>query len=223
MTAMGEKADARLRDRVMQQLAHTRDLDAHDIGVRARGGQVTLIGSVRSFPEKVAAAEAVKRLFGVRGIVNEIAVRGAEAVADAELERLANDTLGARAIALAAVTARVTDGCVVLDGTVRWLYQRAAAEAAVAYLPGVRGVDNHIALSTVEGRGPLQDEIEQALLRTAGLDWKRIRVTAASGRVRLTGAVFSMVERDEAERAVWANPGVSAVDNQLDVTSRRWW
>ena len=223
MALMAGRADAQLRDRVMQQLAHTRDLDAHDIGVRAHGGRVTLVGSVRSFPEKLAAAEAVKRLFGVRGIANELIVRDEAPIADADLERLANDALRGRAASPASAAARVTGGCVVLEGTVTWLYQRAAAEAAVAYLPGVRGVENRIALSTVDGRGRLQDEIEQALLRTAGLGWKRIRVTAASGHVRLTGAVFSMVERDEAERAVWANPGVSAVDNQLDVTSRRWW
>lgn len=223
MALMAERADAQLRDRVMQQLAHTRDLDAHDIGVRILNGRVTLVGSVQTFPEKLAAAEAVKRLFGVRGISNEIVVRDASHVDDAELERTANDALRARAGAPRSVQARVTDGCVVLEGTVTWLYQRLAADAAVAYLPGVRGVDNRITPAAVEGRGRLQDEIEQALLRTAGLDWKRIRVTAASGRVRLTGAVFSLVERDEAERAVWANPGVRAVDNQLDVTSRRWW
>jgi osmotically-inducible protein OsmY len=36
-------------------------------------------------------------------------------------------------------------------------------------------------------------------------------------RVRLTGTVLSWAEREEAERAVWTVPGVSEVDNLLEV------
>jgi osmotically-inducible protein OsmY len=38
----------------------------------------------------------------------------------------------------------VTDGYITLDGLVTWMHQRAAAEAAVRYLPGVKGVSNEI-------------------------------------------------------------------------------
>lgn len=218
-----DRADAKLRDRVLQQLEYTRDLDAHDIGVRAHKGKITLVGSVRTFPEKVAASEAVKRLFGVRAIDNEIVVTERSTAADADLEKAANDALRARAGAPPTVTARAKDGTIILEGTVSWLYQRFAAEVAVSYLPGVCGVENRIALSTSGDIAGLQDHVEQALLRTAGLDWKRIRVSTDHGTVKLTGTVFSLIEKEEAERAAWANPGVVSVDNQLDVTSRRWW
>jgi len=36
-------------------------------------------------------------------------------------------------------------------------------------------------------------------------------------RVILTGTVQSWVEREEAERAAWASPGVGEVDNALTV------
>ncbi len=223
MTVTLDRADARLRDRVVLQLAHTRDLDAIEMGVWAVGGRVTIMGSVGTFPEMVAAAGAVKRLYGVRGIINEIEVRDEDAVTDTEIEEMARTALLMRAGVPPPVTARVTDGCVVLEGTVSWMYQRLAAEAAVTYLPGVRGVENRIALAAYDGVGRLQEEIEQALMRTAGLDWKRIRVDASKGRVRLSGAVFSLIEKEEAEHAAWANPAVRGVDNDLDVVARRWW
>lgn len=217
------RADAQLRDRVLRQLEFTRDVDAHDIDARARDGQVTLFGSVRTFPEKVAAADAIKRLFGVRGISNEIVVTDRAAVSDAELEAAANAALHARAGAATNVSAAVRDGVVVLEGTVSWLYQRFAAEMAVAYLRGVCGVENRISLTASRPTATLRDEVEQALLRTAGLDWKRITVSADGGTVKLSGAVFSLIEKEEAERAAWANPGVARVESRLEVTSRRWW
>lgn len=223
MARILDRADAQLRDRVLKQLAFTRDLDAHDIGVRALDGRVTLVGSVCTFPEKIAAADAVKRLFGVRSIRNELVITERSIAADEDLEKAANDALRARAGAPPGVTARVKDSAVTLEGTVPWLYQRFAAEVAVAYLPGVCGVENRIRLTASGETAGLRERVEQALLRTAGLDWKRITVSTDGGTVRLTGAVFSLIEKDEAERAAWANPGVTSVDNRLDVTSRRWW
>ena len=218
-----DRSDTHLRDRVVRQLESTRDVDAHDIGVRARHGQVTLIGTVRSFPEKLAAEDAVKRLFGVRRIVNDIEVKAVESIDDAELERAANDALRARAGSPPNVTATARDGVIVLEGTVNWLYQRLASEVAVAYLPGVCGVANRIMLSAAGPTASLRDEVEQALLRTAGLDWKRICVSADGGTVRLSGQVFSLIEKEEAERAAWAHPSVTRVESLLEVTSRRWW
>lgn len=218
-----DRADAQLRDRVLLQLTHTRDLDAHDIGVRAHAGCVTLVGSVRSFPEKMAAAVAVKRLYGVRRIANELAVRDDEPVSDAALEAMAANALAMRAGVAPPVTVQVKGGCVVLEGTVTWRYQQLAAETAVAYLPGVRSVDNRITLAAHDGSERLQEEIEQALMRSAGLEWKRIRVDAADGRVRLSGTVFSLLEKEEAEHAAWAHPAVRDVDNAIEVVARRWW
>jgi osmotically-inducible protein OsmY len=218
-----DRTDAQLRERVLRQLESTRDVDARDVGARAADGVITLVGTVRSFPEKVAAEDAVKRLFGVRRIVNEIAVKSAAPVDDAELQRMAADALQTRAALPPGLIATVRDGMGTLDGTVSWLYQRLAAEVAVAYLPGVCGVANRILMSAAAAPATLRDEVEQALLRTAGLDWKRIRVSTDGGAVQLSGQVFSLIEKEQAERAAWAIPSVTRVDSRLEVTSRRWW
>jgi osmotically-inducible protein OsmY len=42
-------------------------------------------------------------------------------------------------------------------------------------------------------------------------------VTAADGKVPLTGNVRSWTERQEAERAAWAAPGVTLVDDRITI------
>lgn len=223
MTLTLDRTDDQLRERVTRQLGRSRDVEASGVKVLAQDGTITLTGTVRSYPERVAAEDAVKRLFGVRGIHNLIEVTLAAPVDDQILERDANAALARHMSPHQTLEARVRRGIVSLSGTVAWLYQRHAAEAAVMYLPGVRGIENRIALTAVEPSATLRDEVERALIRTAGLDWKCIQVSAHGGTVHLAGRVYSLREKEDAERAAWANPAVTGVESSLEVTSRRWW
>ena len=54
-------------------------------------------------------------------------------------------------------------------------------------------------------------------MRSAEIDARRIQVSAEEGKVILTGTVRSWAEREEAERAAWAAPGVKQVDDRLAV------
>ena len=49
------------------------------------------------------------------------------------------------------------------------------------------------------------------------MDAARVRVEAHDGSVILSGTVRSLSERDEAERAAWAAPGVTRVDDWITV------
>ena len=48
------------------------------------------------------------------------------------------------------IKVQVSDGWVTLEGTVEWYYQKEAAERAVRYLRGVKGVINKIAVTPPE-------------------------------------------------------------------------
>jgi len=54
-------------------------------------------------------------------------------------------------------------------------------------------------------------------LRAALLDADKIGVETAGNKVTLRGKVRNYAQRDEAERATWAAPGVWSVDNKIDV------
>jgi osmotically-inducible protein OsmY len=111
----------------------------------------------------------------------------------------------------------VSDGWVTLRGTVDWQYQRDAADGAVRTLAGVRGITNDISVGPRVQPADVQTRIEAALKRSAEIDARRVHVSVSDGRIRLTGNVQSWAERDEARRAAWAAPGVTAVEDQMAV------
>jgi osmotically-inducible protein OsmY len=63
----------------------------------------------------------------------------------------------------------------------------------------------------------LKRAIKSAFKRSAVVDANKIRVETAGSNVELSGNVRNLAEREEAERAAWAAPGVFSVDNQLTV------
>jgi osmotically-inducible protein OsmY len=57
--------------------------------------------------------------------------------------------------------------------------------------------------------------IEVAFQRHALLDARQLQVESEGGKVVLRGDVRSFMEREEAERAARAAPGVTAVENRI--------
>jgi osmotically-inducible protein OsmY len=84
-------------------------------------------------------------------------------------------------------------------------------------LTGVKGVTNDIRVQSRVKTIDVRDKIEAAFKRSAEIDARRINVTAQDGKVILSGNVHSWAERQEAERAAWAAPGVSQVEDRLAV------
>jgi osmotically-inducible protein OsmY len=116
-----------------------------------------------------------------------------------------------------AVKVKVEDGFVTLTGAVDWQYQRAAAERAARSQKGVRGLGNQITLKPHVQAADIQRRIEEALKRQADLEADKISVSVVGGKVRLDGKVRAYFERETAERAAWAAPGVTKVEDRLTV------
>ena len=200
-------SDEALRDRVRQALAFEPSIDDLHIDVTVENGVVMLNGYVETYAQKLAAEHTVQRVKGVRGIAQEIQVRTAAA------KQLADDQVAARALNIIAWDSTVPDGkvqvtvqkgWVTLNGTVDWFYQRDAAERAVRKLSGVIGISNQIEVAPSARASDIKRRIEDALLRSAQLEARRVEVNVQDNKVTLNGCVNSWIERGAAERAAWS-------------------
>ena len=81
----------------------------------------------------------------------------------------------------------------------------------------MKGVTNNIVVQPRVKTIDVRDQIEAAFKRSAAIGARRINVTAIDRKVILSGNVHSWAERREAERAVWAAPGVTQVEDRLAV------
>lgn len=210
--------DLTLRDFVEDELEWEPRIDAANIGVAVEDGVVTLMGHVSSFAEKLAAEDAVKRVKGVRGIAQEIEVRltGRPKTDDDEIASKAADVLDWDvSLPDNEIQVRVQNGWVTLSGEVDWNYQRDAAKWRVSSLPGVRGVSNAISVRKRASPSDIKARIEKALVRHAKTEASGIRVSVVDGSVVLDGVVEDWHDREVAEQAAWAAPGVVSVEDRL--------
>jgi len=211
------RSDNSLRDDVLLELKWDPKISsASDIGVAVKDGVVTLTGFVPSFWEKDAAEKAVKRVYGVKGVANDIEVKLFWQRTDPEIARAAVRELESHvSIPADRIKVTVKDGWVTLEGTVDWEYQKSLAQSAMKKLKGVSGVTNKIQVTPKASAAEVKSKIEEALRRSAELDARRITVEIEGSTVKLYGSVSSWAERDEAERAAWSAPGTTMVENHI--------
>ena len=216
------QADRDLQEDVLAALEWEPGLDAAQIGVTASDGVVTLRGTVPTLHQKWTAARAARHLVGVRAVANDLevnptgnAARSDSAIAEAAANALEWDS----AVPDGVVKVTVRTGWVTLTGTVAHNFEKSAAELCVQRLNGVKGVANSIVVKPRVCADDVRRKIEEALKRSAVIDAQRISVEARDGAVVLTGTVRSLAERDDADRAAWAAPGVTKVDNRLVIAA----
>lgn len=211
--------DKLVRKLVEDELQFQPSVDAAHIGVSVNKGIVHLNGRIPSFAQKAAIESAVKRVKGVRGYVEDLIVQpnGDARSDDALAIQAANILEWDTVLPKDAVKVKVERGWVTLSGDVEWAFQRAAAERGLHRLQGVRGVSNLIMIKPKVTAQDVKHRIEQALERQAELEADGITITVQDGKVRLDGKVRAWRERDIIERAAWAAPGVTAVDDHMTV------
>jgi osmotically-inducible protein OsmY len=213
-----KETDKQLRDAVLQQIDWKPEITSKHISVGAEDGAVTLTGFVHTYFEKFAAEEAAKSVYGVRALANDIEVKPATIRTDPEI---AHDIVTAMKVDISVPDDRikigVRDGFVTVDGKVDWRFQRDAADSCLRSISGVRAVTNNIEVIPTASASQVKTKIEDALRRSAEVDARRIGVSAHGSTVTLHGNVRSWLEKQAAERAAWAAPGVSLVVDHIAV------
>lgn len=213
--------DLELKQNVEEALTWEPSVDAADIGVSVDNGVVTLRGDIATYAAKAAAERVALGMYGVKAVANDLNVRlaGEYNRSDSDIAQAAVNALQWNTVVPASrVSVTVSNGWITLKGKVDWQYQKDAAARVVRDLTGVLGVNNNIAVQPHVKSTDVQAKIEAAFRRSAEIDARRISVTAQDGKIILTGNVRSWAERREAERAAWAAPGVTQVDDRLVIT-----
>ena len=216
---MGKTKDVRAA--VEAELGFDPLVDSADIKVMNVMGDVTLVGTVPSYPQYLEAAAAARRVAGVIGVHNNLKVVLPESDYrdDVKLATAANNALAANVTVPEQVEAIAFDGDITLTGTVSYLTERAAAETSVAGLTGVRNVRNDIEISYVIDPVDVDLHVQQALDRSALVpDGSDVESNTKNGIITLTGHVRTWAEHDAVLGAAWMALGVVDVRDELQVT-----
>lgn len=214
------KTDYEIQKDVMDELRWEPILSANEIGVAVKNGIVTLSGTVDTFSKKAAAERAASKVSGVKAVAEDLEVKLFNTLKK-------NDTEIAQAIMTALkwnssvnedkIMVKVDNGWVTLEGEAEWLFQKNSAKNSIENLVGVRGITNRIQLTPKVKMNEVKEKINAAFQRHASLDASHIHAGTIGNKVILTGTVRSLAEKNDAEDAAWAAPGVTMVENKLEV------
>ena len=214
------KTAEQLKNDVEQELRWDPSVHSEQIGVSVKDGVVELDGHVGSFYEKWAAERDALRVANVKSVASEIKVDLSYMTmrTDEDIARTAANHLQWNYLVPDTVKVQVTDGFVTLSGNVEWQYQSDEAERAVRPLLGIKGVLNAIELRPMISANGVKAKIEDALKRDAQIDAGSIKVEASGSTVTLRGSVESWREREEAEDIEYNAPGVTRVNNLIEIS-----
>jgi osmotically-inducible protein OsmY len=215
------QTDFQLQANVLDELADDPSLVPSDIAVAVRDGVVTLSGDVDSLAKQNAAIRAAQRVIGVRAVAADLRVRLADDKRRTDAD-LAHDAVNALTwdteVPEKTIAACVQDGWIWLVGEAEWQYQRLAAQRAVENIAGLKGLTNIVRIRRHSAAPALKSHIDRAIARHAELHDRDIRVETNGTAVAIAGHVRSWREREAVEEAVWSAPGVTSVDDRVDIS-----
>ncbi len=206
---------------VETELAFDPLVDDWNITVVNLKGDVSLQGTVASYPEYIEAEAAARRVSGVTAVHNHLKVELPDAYrrSDAALTTAANDALMWSVLVPEGIEATAVDGNVYLEGDVGLRAQSEAAIEAVSGLTGVRNVKNDIKLVFDADPVDVTLRVQGALDRWAViLDDSHVYVDTDHDTVTLSGHVPSWAEHDAVLSAAWMAAGVTEVRDDVLVT-----
>ena len=210
-----------VRAAVEKELGFDPRVDSAHITVSNISGDVTLTGSVPSYPQYLEAANAARRVIGVTGVHNHLEVVLTEGSYrdDVKLATAANNALAQNVTVPDNVEATAEDGNITLTGIVAYGTERAAAEAAIVGLIGVRNVADDIDIAYAADPVDVDLHVQEALDRSALVpDGSDVSADTKDGIITLTGHVRTWAEHDAVIVAAQMAIGVIDVRDNLQIT-----
>lgn len=138
--------DAVIATAAVEQLAWDVSVPRDAVKVSVEKGWVTLTGEVLWYYQKQAAEQDIRRLYGVVGLSNQIAVKPSVDVSDIS-HKISHALHRSWFFYPQAIDVRATLGRVTLSGSAHTPYDRDVAASTAWAAPGVTAVVNEIHLS----------------------------------------------------------------------------
>ena len=215
------RSDRDLKQRIMRELKWDSRISWASINVEVTDGVVTLIGTVPTYVQKIAAQEAAHRVQGVLDVANDIEVTPIDSFVRTDLEiagAVRNALEWDALVPNELIQSTVSDGWVTLEGQVDYWRERTDAERAIRRLAGVVGVINKVTIrKQAVNEKQLREEIEFALERRANREAERLRIEVHDGAVDLWGRVHSWQEKRAVVGSLAHAPGVTQLRDHLQI------
>jgi osmotically-inducible protein OsmY len=138
--------DDEIAQRAINVLAWSASVPADAVKVKVEDGFISLSGTVGWNYQRQLMESAVRKLSGVKGVVNNIALQPTASHADIK-ERIARALERHADVEAERIVVTICDGRVSLNGSVDSWDERMAVERAAWAAPGVHAVEDHLRIA----------------------------------------------------------------------------
>ena len=193
-------------------------VDASNITVDAKDGEIRLSGTVSYMTSRKIAEDLSYEVPGVISVINELNVQSPETARDEEIKSyIQNILFWNSSIDATKIDVMVNDGIVSIKGTVSSYWGKIMVEEFVSHAKGVRGVINE--LSVVPTKNFEDEQIAKRIVdnleRNIYTDASTVTVKVDKGHVTLSGTLPSLGQKISAYEGIRYIEGVRSIENLI--------
>jgi osmotically-inducible protein OsmY len=215
--------DELIKKNVVDHLFWDSRVDSSNVKVEVSDGIVSLSGTLSSLAACNVALEDTFDVSGVRNVIDKLQVELTPDMSTFKDEEIKQHIESALFLSPEIVSINfevsVSDGCVIMHGSVPSYREKSKAAIIASEIPGVISMQNK--LSVVPTRRFLDQQIAKdvvhALERHAGIDVEKIDVTVSGRKVTLSGTVPDGISFRASANVAAHTLGVVDVINNLEI------